>query len=74
VWYRALTNYFTPVADFYEARQSTVRAARDLFPSDPAAAEAVSAAWDIVGAPDVAEGFGPKCDPTFATDVATCPA
>jgi hypothetical protein len=73
VWYRALTNYFTPVADFYEARRSTVKAAEDLYPDSPQAAKAVDAAWDIVGAPNTSEGFWPKCDPTFAIDAASCP-
>jgi hypothetical protein len=74
VWYRALTSYFTPVTDYYEARASTLAAARDLYPGDAAAEAAVGAAWDIVGAPDEPGGWGPRCDPAFAVDPSKCPA
>ncbi|GBF94228.1 peptidase [Raphidocelis subcapitata] len=70
VWYRALTSYFTPVTDYYEARTATVRAARDLF--EGLEADAVSAAWDAVGAPSGADGGGPACEPQYATDRAAC--
>jgi Zn-dependent metalloprotease len=74
VWYRALTNYFSPVTDYYEARTSTVKAAQDLFPGSSKEAAAVAAAWDVVGAPDSPDGNGPRCDPGFAIDSSACPA
>jgi hypothetical protein len=72
VWYRALTSYFTPVTDYLEARQSTLMAARDLYPGSTAEADAVAAAWDLVGAPTEADKPGPKCDASFATDYGSC--
>ncbi|KAI8469121.1 MAG: hypothetical protein J3K34DRAFT_424794 [Monoraphidium minutum] len=74
VWYRALTSYFTPVTDYYEARASTLAAAADLFPGGEAEVAAVSAAWDVVGAPDGPDGYGPRCDAGFAVDAAACAA
>lgn len=74
MWYRALTNYFTPVTDYYEARVSTVRAAQELFPASPGDAAAVTAAWDLIGAPAAPGRRGPACDPDFAVDASACGA
>jgi len=50
-----------------------MRAAQDLFPGSPAEAEAVKAAWDLIGAPVKAEPAPvPRCDPTFAADYVAC--
>jgi vibriolysin len=47
VFYRAFTLYLTPSATFADAREATVRAARELY--GEAAAREVEAAWSAVG-------------------------
>lgn len=49
IWYRALTHYLTPTADFSYARQATAAAAADLFGKNSVQAKAVSDAWEAVG-------------------------
>lgn len=70
--YRALTQYMTPSSDFFEARAATQQAAAELFGSVSAELTAVTAAWDIVGAPTSTDGSGPACDATYATKPDTC--
>lgn len=48
VWYRALTDYLTPDADFSQAARSTIQAAADLY-ADPGVSQAVRDAWATVG-------------------------
>jgi hypothetical protein len=70
--YRALTNYFTPVTDYFEARAATAQAAADLFGPGSAEVAAVKGGWDVVGAPTAPDGTGPTCDATYATNTASC--
>lgn len=59
VWFRALTEYFTPSTDFAEARQGLLQAATDLYGRESAAYAAVAAAWTAVGVgPGVEDGTG----------------
>jgi hypothetical protein len=74
LWYRALTVYFTPVTDYFEARFATAQAAADLHGADSPEVAAVHAAWDVVGVPTATDGSGPQCDPTYATKPSTCSA
>jgi hypothetical protein len=72
--YRASRSYLSRVADFYELRVATARAAEDLYGAGSPEAAAVAEAWNIVGAP---RGPHPNPDPTtcevdFATKPATC--
>ena len=49
IWYRAINEYIRPTAQFTDAAEATVRAARDLFSDDPKVAQAVTDAWTSVG-------------------------
>lgn len=49
IWYRALTDYMRPSAQFSDAANATVRAAQDLFKTEPDVAQAVTDAWTAVG-------------------------
>lgn len=49
IWYRAISEYIRPTAQFSDAAEATVHAARDLFTSDPTVAQAVTDAWTAVG-------------------------
>ncbi len=49
IWYRALMYYMTPSTTFAQAREATVRAARDLYGDAPAVAQRVEEAWSAVG-------------------------
>ena len=51
IWYRSLTSYLTSASGYIEARDATIQAARDLYPSTPATCDAVVRAWDAVGVP-----------------------
>lgn len=48
IWYRALTTYLPPYAQFTDARRYTIQAAEDLYGSGSTEAAAVQAAWDAV--------------------------
>jgi bacillolysin/thermolysin len=48
IWYRALTTYLTPYAQFTDARNAMVQSAEDLYGADSSEAAAVQAAWDTV--------------------------
>ncbi|MFH0903151.1 MAG: M4 family metallopeptidase, partial [Pseudomonadota bacterium] len=49
IFYRALDLYLSATANFAAARAATVQAARDLYPAEPAVANAVGRAWQAVG-------------------------
>ncbi len=49
IWYRALTSYLRPTSQFTDAANATVRAASELFSSDPDVARAITDAWTAVG-------------------------
>ncbi len=49
IWYRALTDYLRPSAQFTDAAAATIRAASELFTAEPAVAQAVTDAWTAVG-------------------------
>jgi bacillolysin/thermolysin len=48
IWYRALTTYLTPYAQFADARSTMTQAAEDLYGAASAEVAAVQAAWDMV--------------------------
>ena len=48
IWYRALTVYFTSTTDYAAARVATLSAAKDLYGTGSAEANAVAAAWSAV--------------------------
>lgn len=48
IWYRALTEYLTPTAQFSDAANATLTAAKDLFDNGPEV-QAVRDAWTAVG-------------------------
>lgn len=48
IWYRALTVYFTSSTTYADARVATIQAAKDLFGSNSAEANAVAATWTAV--------------------------
>jgi hypothetical protein len=69
VWYRALTQYFTRVSDFSEARTATVRAAADLYGPSSREARLVAAAWDAVGVSGEPGKYDPGlCKPKLAVE------
>ena len=49
IFYRGFTSYLTPLSNFAQARQATLRAASELFGDSSAAFRAVSQAWTAVG-------------------------
>jgi thermolysin len=49
VFYRGFTSFLTPTANFAQARQATLQAARELYGESSAAFRAVSQAWTAVG-------------------------
>ena len=49
IWYRALTTYFTSSTTFKQAREGTLKAARDLYGAGKAEETAVTQAWTAVG-------------------------
>lgn len=49
IWYRALTTYFTSGTTFKQAREATLKAARDLYGAGRAEETAVTQAWTAVG-------------------------
>lgn len=49
IWYRALTTYFTSGTTFRQAREGTLKAARDLYGAGRAEETAVTQAWTAVG-------------------------
>lgn len=51
IWYRALTVYMTSSTGYSDARDATVRAARDLFGAGSTRCNAVVGAWDAVSVP-----------------------
>jgi hypothetical protein len=51
IWWRGLSDYLTSASGYIEARDATIRAARDLYPSDPTQCAAVVRAWDGVSVP-----------------------
>ncbi|MDP9444739.1 MAG: M4 family metallopeptidase [Actinomycetota bacterium] len=65
VWYHALTRYMTSTTDYADARDATVRAARDLFGDGSTQCRAVARAWaavavaaqnEVCGGPQPASG------------------
>lgn len=51
IWYAALTRYFTSTTGYREAREATVRAARELYGNGSTQCRRVGRAWDAVGVP-----------------------
>ncbi len=51
VWYRALNVYFLSTTDYKEARDATIRAARDLYGNNSAKCKTVVKAWNAVKVP-----------------------
>jgi hypothetical protein len=51
IWFRALTSYFTSADGYIDARDATIQAALDLYPSSPETCAAVERAWDAVDVP-----------------------
>jgi thermolysin len=49
VFYRAFTAFLVPSSNFAAARAATIRAATELYPSNPAVAAAITQAWAAVG-------------------------
>jgi Zn-dependent metalloprotease len=49
IWYRALTVYFTSSTNYAGARVATIAAAKDLYGTTSAEANAVAASWSAVG-------------------------
>ena len=49
VFYRAFTAFLVPSSNFAAARAATIRAASELYPSNPAVAAALAQAWTAVG-------------------------
>lgn len=70
--YRAMSQYMTPITDYFGARVATAQAAKDLFGEGSKEEAAVGAAWDVVGVPTDADGNHPKCQPKFATSDGVC--
>jgi Zn-dependent metalloprotease len=48
IWYRALDVYMTSTTDYRDARDATVRAARDIYGSGSSNCRAVARAWEAV--------------------------
>ncbi|HET7325645.1 MAG TPA: M4 family metallopeptidase [Nocardioidaceae bacterium] len=48
IWYRALNVYMTSTTDYADARDATVRAARDIYGRDSGRCRAVARAWEAV--------------------------
>ncbi len=48
-FYRAFTAFLVPSSNFAAARAATIRAATELYPSNPAVAAAITQAWAAVG-------------------------
>lgn len=71
VYYRTLTSYLTPTANFAAAAQATMRAATDLFGAD--AANAVRAAFNQVGI-DTGGGTVPTPSPSAQPSRAPAPS
>lgn len=67
IWYRALNDYMTPTAQFGDAANATIRAAKDLFASDASIAKAVESAWKSVGVSLSATAPDAPAEPTSAT-------
>ena len=51
IWWRALSVYMTSTTGYIDARDATIRAARDLFPTAPARCATVVKAWNAVDVP-----------------------
>jgi bacillolysin len=74
IWYRALTTYLTPYAQFTDARNAMVQSAEDLYGAGSSEVAAVRAAWDTVevygsdDAPSPAPGPTPG-DPVSGDDI-----
>jgi Zn-dependent metalloprotease len=51
LWWRALTVYMTSTTSYIDARDATIRAALDLYPTTPAQCAAVVRAWEAVSVP-----------------------
>ncbi len=48
IWYRAVTVYMTSTTDYKDARDATIRAARDLFGANSTQCQGVVGAWNAV--------------------------
>jgi Zn-dependent metalloprotease len=51
IWWRALSVYLTSTSGYIDARDATIRAARDLYASSPGTCAAVVRAWNAVDVP-----------------------
>ncbi|HEX8150675.1 MAG TPA: M4 family metallopeptidase [Pyrinomonadaceae bacterium] len=51
IFYRALTTYLFPSANYFNARSATVQAAADIYGAGSAQHSATAATWDAVGVP-----------------------
>ncbi|WIL22394.1 M4 family metallopeptidase [Geothrix sp.] len=54
IWYQALTSYLYPASDYANARRSVLRAALDLYPSEPATLQAIRDAFAAINVGDAA--------------------
>jgi bacillolysin len=61
IWFRALTTYLTPYAQFIDARKAQIQAAEDLYGAGSVEVAAVGAAWDVV---EVFGAGGPPAPPS----------
>jgi len=61
IWFRALTTYLTPYAQFVDARKAQIQAAEDLYGAGSVEVAAVGAAWDVV---EVFGAGGPPAPPS----------
>jgi hypothetical protein len=52
IWWRALSVYMTSTTGYIDARDATIRAARDLYPTTPSRCAAVVRAWNAVSVPE----------------------
>lgn len=61
IFYHALTTQLSPYAQFVDARRATISSAETLYPGEPAVAQAVTLAWNLVGVAD--NGDSPSSQP-----------
>lgn len=58
IWYRALHVYMTSTTDYHDARDATIRAARDIYGRNSAPCKVVIRAWNAVSVGARNEGCG----------------
>ena len=66
LWYHALASYLYPSSDYANARRSTLRAALDLYPSEPSTIQAVRDAFAAINVGDSAGTGDDVIGPTVA--------